>query len=66
MPELTSIRFGYFAFTFKDDDDSSELIMRSDDDDDSSELIMRSDDDDDDDDDDSTELIMRSDGYEMN
>ena len=63
MPELTSIRLGYFAFTFKDDDDSSELIMRSDDDDDSSELIMRSDDDDDDD---STELIMRSDGYEMN
>ena len=45
MPELTSIRLGYFAFTFKDDDDSSELIMRSDDDDDSSELIMRSDDD---------------------
>ena len=30
LPELTSIRLGYFAFTFKDDDDSTELIMRSD------------------------------------
>ena len=28
LPELTSIRLGYSAFTFKDDD-SSELIMRS-------------------------------------
>ena len=32
LPELTSIRFGEDAFRFKDDDDSSELIMRSDDD----------------------------------
>ena len=32
MPELTSILFGMNAFTFKDDDDSSELIMRSGDD----------------------------------
>ena len=31
LPELTSIRLGYWAFDFKDDD-SSELIMRSDDD----------------------------------
>ena len=32
LPELTSIQFGYSAFTFKDDDESSELIMRSGDD----------------------------------
>ena len=32
LPELTSIRFGFFAFTFKYGDDSSELIMRSGDD----------------------------------
>ena len=31
MPELTSIRLGDDAFQFKDDE-SSELIMRSDDD----------------------------------
>ena len=32
LPELTSIRLGSHAFRFKDDDESSELIMRSDDD----------------------------------
>ena len=32
MPELTSIRLGEDAFSFKDKDDSSELIMRSGDD----------------------------------
>ena len=31
LPELTSIRLGYDAFCFKDDE-STELIMRSDDD----------------------------------
>ena len=33
LPELTSIRFGTSAFCFKDNDESSELIMRSGDDD---------------------------------
>ena len=32
MPELTSIRFSRDAFFFRNDDESSELIMRSGDD----------------------------------
>ena len=29
LPELTSIQMGYYAFVFKEDDESSTLIMRS-------------------------------------